>query len=391
MIAQLVLRAVIRPSRALLACLGAVSACLTPGAGLVRAEPAPRADRTSYVVETVALNLERPWAVTILADGRKLVTERGGRLRSIAADGTVGDISIRGLPPIDPKGVGGLLDVVPDPDFSQNALIFLTMSYVGPDGNGMSVVRAKLVRTWLEDIQVVFRSVPSPVGSSGGGRLIFLADRTLLLTMGDRSSFREEAQNPANQLGKTLRIDRDGRAPADNPFVSRAGAAPEVYTIGHKNVLGVALDPADGSLLFAEHGARGGDEINRARPGGNYGWPVVTGGIDYSFALVSPFSELPGFEKALLEWTPSIAPGGLAVYSGDMFPSWRGDLLVAALKERTVRRVIRKDGGIVGQELLLAELKERVRDVKVARDGSIYVLTDGPMAKLLRLTAPRRL
>ena len=200
--------------------------------------------------------------------------------------------------------------------------------------------------------------------------------------------YREEAQNPANHLGTVVRLDRDGRAPADNPFVNRPGAAPEVYSLGHRNPQGIAVDAGTGELLLTEHGARGGDEINRIVAGKNYGWPLVTAGIDYPFGRVTPFSRLAGFEAPLLEWTPSVAPSGLAVYDGALFPEWRGDLLVPALRGRALHRVVRDGGRIVGQQTLLAELNQRLRDVKVGRDGAIYVLTDGLDARLLRLRPP---
>ncbi|MET0265955.1 MAG: PQQ-dependent sugar dehydrogenase, partial [Duganella sp.] len=187
-------------------------------------------------------------------------------------------------------------------------------------------------------------------------------------------------------LGTLVRLDREGRAPADNPFVGQPGAAPEIYSLGHRNAQGVALDPATGALLITEHGARGGDELNRIVAGGNYGWPVVTAGIDYPFASITPFRHLPGYRDPDLVWTPSIAPAGLAIYDGALFADWRGDLLVPALRERAVRRVLRDGQRIVGQQLLLAELNLRIRDVKVAPDGAIYVLTDGVDGKLLRLT-----
>jgi len=194
----------------------------------------------------------------------------------------------------------------------------------------------------------------------------------------------------ANHLGKEIRLDRGGQVPDDNPFLRHPGAAPEIYSLGHRNAQGIAVDPATGELLITEHGPRGGDEINIVEAGRNYGWPWVTGGIDYSFARVTPFRRLDGYTSPVLEWTPSIAPAGLAIYDGERFPDWQGDLLVPALKERAVRRVLRKAGQMVGQELLLADLGERMRDVKVAPNGAIYILTDGTDAKLLRLVPVTR-
>lgn len=244
---------------------------------------------------------------------------------------------------------------------------------------------------WAEPPRVdpsLYRVVTEIEGLERPWSLAFLPDDTLVLSLGDGFDRREDAQNPSNTLGKIVRLNRDGSIPPDNPLVHRPGTAPEVLTLGHRNVQGIALDPTDGSLLITEHGPRGGDELNRLVPGGNYGWPLASGGVDYSFARVTPFASLPGFEAPLLEWTPSIASAGLAVYEGRLFPQWRGALLVPALVEKAVRLVHRRDGGITGQELLLAEFGERMRDVRVAPDGSIQVLTDGTDGRLLRLLPP---
>ncbi len=356
---------------------------MAPGAG---DKPEP-VDSDSITVKIVATGLNRPWSVAFLPDGRTLVTEMGGRLLAIAADGSSSEIALDGLPPIFQQGgVIGLMEVALDPQFDQNGWLYLTMGYGGPGASGTRLVRARLARDRIEDVRVLFSSTPKPRAGNNGGRIAFLRDGTLVLSLGDGSARREEAQNLANHLGTVVRVDREGRPPADNPFVQQSGAAPEIYSLGHRNAQGIAVDPTTGDLLISEHGARGGDEINQIVPGGNYGWPVVTGGIDYPFARVSPFRGLEGYQDAVLEWTPSIAPAGLAVYDGPLFPEWRGDLLVPALKERSVRRVLRDGRRIVGQQLLLADLNERMRDVKVASDGSIYILTDGIDAKLLRVT-----
>ncbi len=347
-------------------------------------------DPKSYAIQTIATGLDRPWSVAFLPDGRTLVTEMGGRLLAIAADGSSSAISLDGLPAIfQQRNVIGLMEVALDPQFDSNGLLYLTMGYGDVDANGIRLVRARLAGDRIEDVRVLFSSTPKQRAGNNGGRIAFLRDGTLALTVGDGNTRREEAQNPANDLGTVVRLDRDGRPPADNPFVQRPGTAPEIYSLGHRNPQGIAVDPATGDLLVTEHGARGGDEVNHVKPGANYGWPVVTGGIDYPFASVSPFRRLGGYEDALLEWTPSIAPSGLAIYDGTLFPGWRGDLLVPALKERAVRRVVRDGQKIVGQQLLLADLNERIRDVKVAPDGSIHVLTDGKDARLLRLTPSR--
>lgn len=354
---------------------------------------APRASETvehvdpaTYRIETIASGLNWPWSVAFVPDGRTLVTEMGGRLLAFAADGSVSQIALDGLPPIfNQGGVAGLMEVALDPEFAANGLIYLTMGYGDAAVNGTRLVRARLADDRIEDIRILFSSTPKPRAGNNGGRLAFLRDGTLVLTLGDGSTRREEAQNIANHLGTLIRVDRDGRPPADNPFVGRPEAAPEIYSLGHRNAQGIAFDTVSGDLMISEHGARGGDEINRIVAGANYGWPIVTGGIDYPFARVSPFRSLEGYEPAALEWTPSIAPAGLAIYQGSLFGDWSGDLLVPALKEQSVRRVIRRDGRIVGQQILLAELDERIRDVKVAPDGSIYVVTDGTEGRLLRV------
>ena len=346
-------------------------------------------DPASYRVQTVATGLNRPWSVAFLPDGRRLVTEMGGRLLAIAPGGAQSEISLAGLPPIFRQGgVAGLMDVALDPEFDRNGLLYLTMGYGDPGANGVRLVRAKLAGERIEDVRVLFSSTPKPSAGNNGGRMAFLGDGTMVLTLGDGSARREEAQNLSNHLGTLVRLDRDGKPPVDNPFLQQPGAAPEIYSVGHRNVQGIAKAPVTGDLLITEHGPRGGDEINRIVAGGNYGWPLVTGGIDYPFARVSPFTRLDGYLDPILQWTPSIAPSGLAVYGGALFPAWQGDLLVPALRERAVRRVIRKQGRIVGQQLLLADMNERMRDVRVAPDGSIYVLTDGLDAKLLRLLPP---
>ena len=345
------------------------------------------ADAASYAVQTVASGLDRPWSVAFLPDGRVLVTEMGGRLRAIARDGSSTDISLTGLPPIFHRGgVSGLMEVALDPDFGRNARLFLTMGYGEPHANGTRLVSARLAGDQLEDVRVLYSATLKSTPGNNGGRLAFLGDGTLVLTVGDGNARREEAQNRANSLGTVVRLTRDGQVPADNPHTRQPGAAPEIYSLGHRNAQGIAVDPATGELLVTEHGARGGDEINRVVAGGNYGWPLITGGIDYPFARITPFQKLEGYEDPMLDWTPSIAPAGLAIYDAALFPEWRGDLLVPALKERAVRRVMRDGQRITGQQLLLSELGERMRDVKVAPDGAVYVLTDGVNARLLRVT-----
>lgn len=370
--------------------LAAVIAVL-PAALFLALAPRPGAqptavDPASYRVETVTSGLVRPWSVAFLPDGRLLVSEMAGRLLLIDGAGRPTPVALDGLPPVFHAGIAhGLLEVALDPEYQRNGWLYLTLGYGQDAANGTQLVRARLAGDRLTDLRVLFSSTLKPRTGNNGGRLAFLADGTLVMTLGDGSARREEAQNPANYLGTLVRLDRNGQPPVDNPFIGRAGFAPAIYSLGHRNPQGIARDPATGQLLISEHGARGGDELNEVVPGGNYGWPVVTGGIDYPFARITPFRRLAGYRDPLLEWTPSIAPAGLAVYSGALFPEWQGALLVPALKERSLRLIRRSEGRILGQQLLLAELDERLRDVKVAPDGSIYVLTDGLDARLLRL------
>lgn len=362
------------------------------------AQHVPEADASRYVVRTVASGLDRPWSVAVLPDGRRLITRMGGQVVIAPAQGDASNPFVGHTLPvaIDLKGLAfeqgttsGLLEVVLDPEFAQNSLVYLSMVY-GEHGNtGIGILRARLVGERLQDVRMFFRTPLSASSGNFGGRMAFLRDGTLALTVGDGLDWRERAQDPASHLGKVLRLDKQGRAPQDNPFYGQGGAVQEMLSLGHRNPQGIALDPVSGALLVSEHGARGGDEINLIAAGENYGWPVVTGGIDYSFARVTPFTRLPPYRDPALIWTPSIAPAGLAVYAGDLFPQWQGDLFVPALKERSLRRVVREQGKIVRQERMLTDLNERIRDVKVAPDGALYVLTDGRDAKLLRIVPAR--
>lgn len=350
-----------------------------PGAGEV-----VRVDPSSYRVQTVATGLDRPCSLALLPDGRMLVTERAGRLLVVEADGTRTAIATDGLPPVLTSGGAELMSLAVDPDFANTGWLFMTMGHGKAGANGTRLVRARFDGKRLVDIRILFDATLKSSAGNNGGALAFLPDGTLVMSVGDGEQ-RDQAQALGSHLGKLVRLDREGRVPGDNPYLDRAGAAPELFTIGHRNPQGLVFDAAHNALLLTEHGPRGGDEINLVEAGSNYGWPLVNGGIDYSFARVTPFVRLDGFAAPLLEWTPSIAPAGLAVYDGTLFTGWRGDLLVPALKERGLRRVRREDGRIVGQQVLLGELGERLRDVKVASDGAVLVLTDGADARLLRI------
>ncbi len=358
--------------------------------------PSVSASSAAYRIETVATGLEHPWSLAFLPDGRMLVTERPGRLRVIepGADGRLQLRSdpVAGVPPVLSQGQSGLFEVLPDPDFARNRRILLSYAHGQPQANHLQVASARLEGAALQDVRPIFTSQPAKTETQHfGGRMAWLADGTLLLGMGDGNLERTDAQRLHTHLGKFMRIRADGSVPADNPFVNRAGVRPEIWSLGHRNPQGVVVV---GGVAYAhEHGARGGDELNRIRPGANYGWPAVTGGIDYTYARVTPFRTLPGMEAPLLEWTPSIAPAGLTWYDNPLFPAWRGSLFVAALKERSVRRVPMPDlqkGPSGEEEVLFRELGERIRDVRAGPDGALWLLTDSPQGRVLRVVPAHR-
>jgi glucose/arabinose dehydrogenase len=339
-------------------------------------------------VETFAKGLVHPWGLAFLPDGRLLVTERPGRLRLIAKDGTLSP-PLRGVPKVYASGQGGLLDVELSPDFASTGLIYL--SYADPrDGskNGTSVAKAKLVTEGgggrLDQLQVIFRQEPSYASSAHfGSRIVFMPDGSLFVTMGERFSAREEAQNPANHLGKIVRVMPDGSPYAGNP--KKDGWRPEIWSIGHRNVQGAALNPVTGKLWTIEHGARGGDEINIPEAGKNYGWPVISYGRNYDFTKIGIGTEKAGMEQPRYYWDPSIAPSGAAFYTGDMFPEWRGNLFVGALAGQALHRLVLDGEMVVGEETLATEPAERIRDVRLGPDGALWLLTDNPEGRVLRV------
>lgn len=348
----------------------------------VQAEP--------YRIEPVAAGLEHPWSLAFLPDGRLLVTERAGRLRVIERDAAgrsaLRPEAVEGLPAVWAEGQAGLFDVLVDADFANNALIYLSFAHGNARANHLRVVRARFDGARLSEVRELFTALPAKAHAQHfGGRMALLADGTLAVTVGDGNLDRTDAQRLHTHLGKIVRISRDGSVPQDNPFVGRAGARPEIYSIGHRNPQGLVYVAAQGALYAHEHGSRGGDELNRIEPGANHGWPITTDGIDYTYARITPFNSLPGITPPLLHWTPSIAPAGMAHYDGKLFPAWRGSLFVAALKEKTVRRVP-MSGALAGsQETLFEELDKRLRDVRAGPDGALYLLTDEKQGSVLRV------
>lgn len=340
-------------------------------------------------VETVASGLENPWGLAFLPDGRMLVTERPGRLRLVGAEGKL-SAPITGVPNVAGRGQGGLLDVVLDPAFAQNRTLYLSFSEPRAGGNGTSVARARLNErgTALEGMKVIFQQMPAINSSMHfGSRLVFDRTGALFVTVGDRYSQRDQAQNPANHIGKVMRISPEGGAAADNP--KPPGWQPENWSIGHRNVQGAALHPDTGQLWTAEHGARGGDEVNVPKAGRNYGWPVITFGIDYSGAKIGEGTAKAGMEQPLFYWDPSIAPSGAAFYTGAVWPAWKNSLFVGALAGQMLVRLSTQGEAVTGQERLLDGLGERIRDVRQGPDGFIYLLSDAADGKVLRVRPAR--
>ena len=345
---------------------------------------------TKVDVTTVAKGLEHPWSLAFLPDGRMLVTERPGRLRYVTREGVLSD-PVGGVPAVDAKGQGGLLDVVLDPDFAQNATIYLSYAEPGEDGtNGTAVARARLDGGRLSGVKVIFRQQPKFASNHHfGSRLVFARDGNLFVTTGERNSQRDKAQDLGTHIGKIVRITPDGGVPPDNPFVGREGALPEVWSFGHRNAQGAALHPDTGQLWETEHGPRGGDEINLPMPGANYGWPVITFGREYSGQKVGQgISAKAGMEQPVHYWVPSIAPSGMAFHDGRGFPQWKGQLFVGALAAaQLVRLEVEPDGKVRDEERFA--IGKRVRDVREGPDGALYLLTDEDAGEILRV-APAR-
>lgn len=338
-------------------------------------------------VETVVDGLEHPWAVEVLPDGAYIVTERPGRLR-IVRDGKLSD-PLRGLPEIRAAGQGGLLDVALAPDFAQSRLLFLTASIPGQGGAGTAVFRATLSadEQRLENVERIFAMNKfTGAGQHFGSRIAIDRDGALFFGIGDRGDG-PRAQDPKDHAGKLMRIGQDGKVPADNPYANGRDALPEIWSMGHRNPQGITIDPADGRLVTVEHGARGGDEINIPQAGRNYGWPVISYGVNYSGSQIGEGSAKEGLEQPLHYWDPSIAPGAIAIYRGKMFPEWDGDFIVAALKYQLISRVPRDaDGSIGPEERLFQGDYGRIRDVVVAPDGALLMVTDEDNGALLRVS-----
>ncbi len=343
---------------------------------------------------TVLTNgLEHPWAVEPLPDGSLLVTERPGRMRIVSADGTLG-APIQGLPAVAAGGQGGLLDVALSPSFDSDRTIFWSFTEPRDGGNGTSVARGVLSadRTRVDDVRVIFRALPTYDNSAHfGSRLVFAPDGMLFITTGDRSDreMREHAQRLDGHLGKVMRIAPDGAIPQDNPFVGRDGAQPEIWSYGHRNIQAATLDP-QGRLWIVEHGTRGGDELNLIEKGTNYGWPLQAYGEEYSgMPIRSAETQRPGMQQPLYYWDPVIAPSGAQFYTGDAFPAWRGSLFIGSMRDQMLVRLTLDGDRVSGEEHLLTDRGQRVRDVRMGPDGSLFLVTDEDEGELWRIS-PRR-
>jgi aldose sugar dehydrogenase len=372
-----------------LACLafGLAIALIPPAAEAQVASRPFASEKRAITVETVAKGLENPWGLAFLPDGRMLVTERPGRMRVVAVDGTLSP-PLTGVPNVVARGQGGLLDVAPDPAFAQNRQVYITFSEPRSGGNGTAVAKLRLnpSATGFDQSEVIFRQVPAHNGGHHfGSRIVFDRSGAMFVTLGDRYDLRDEAQNRTNSIGKIVRINTDGSIPADNPGRGREGWLASVWSIGHRNVQGAALHPQTGKLWTAEHGARGGDEINVPEAGKNYGWPVITYGRDYSGAKIGEGTQKAGMEQPVFYWDPSIAPSGMAFYTGDRFPEWKGNAFVGALAGRLLARLTLDGEKVVAEERLLVGMNKRIRDVRQGPDGFIYLLTDSADGEVLRV------
>lgn len=371
-----------------------IAVALFPGRGTAEITQAPAPPAASAVkVETVARGLEHPWGLQVLPDGELIVTERPGRIRLISREGRLSP-PLAGAPKVAATGQGGMLDIALAPDFGTTREIYIC--YAEPrDGrtNGSTVARARLVQEGaagrLDGLSPIFRQEPATTGGLHFGcRMAFASDGKLLVAVGERYQM-ETAQDLGNHRGKVVRLERDGRVPADNPFVGQPRARPEVWSYGHRNPQAAAIHPETGRLWVVEHGPRGGDEVNVVLAGRNYGWPIIGYGIDYSGARLHKDTHREGMEQPIYYWRPSIAPSGMAFYTSDVIPGWKGSLLVGALAGQALHRLVLNGEAIVAEEVLLKDLGERIRDVRQAPDGSVLLLTDSAQGRVLRLVSGR--
>lgn len=351
--------------------------------------PTPASEPSPFEVTTIAEGLQNPWGLALLPDGRMLVSERPGRLR-IVKDGKLSE-PLKGVPEVYARGQGGLLDVALSPQFAKDGMIYFSFSEAGAGGAGTAVARGHLNDTSVDNVQVIWRQSPKVESPNHwGSRLVFNPDNTLFITTGDRFNQRPLVQDLGTTIGKVVRINMDGSIPTDNPFVNRKGAKPEIWSYGHRSVQAATLQPQTNQLWTVEHGARGGDELNHPQAGRNYGWPVITYGVDYSGVKIGEGTEKAGMEQPVYYWDPVIAPSGAVFYTGTAFADWQGDLFIGSLQPGALVRLELAEGKVTKETRYLGELKERIRDVRQGTDGFLYVITDSPTGRVLRLSPVKR-
>jgi glucose/arabinose dehydrogenase len=339
-------------------------------------------------VHTVASGLVNPWSLAFLPDHRMLVTERPGRMRLVTPEGQLSP-PLKGVPEVFARGQGGLLDVITDNSYAQNKTIYFCFAEPTAGGGRTAVARAKLNdgRGRLDEVKIIFRQEgPLSSGNHFGCRIVQANDGNLFVTLGEHFRYRDEAQNLGNHLGKLIRITPDGSAPADNPFVGRADAKPEIWSYGHRNEQGLAINPASGDLWEIEHGPRGGDEVNIIGKGKNYGWPVIGYGIDYNGEKIHDSTSRDGMEQPIKYWVPSIAPSGMTFYTAKLFSKWTGSMFIGALAGAMLVRLTLNGNAVTGEERLLQNLNERIRDVRQGPDGALWLLTDNSAGRILRVS-----
>jgi aldose sugar dehydrogenase len=350
-------------------------------------EPAFDSSAGELEVRTIARGLVNPWALAFLPDGKMLVTERAGRMRIVTAEGQVSP-PLKGVPDVWASGQGGLHDVIIDKSFAQNRTIYFCFAERTEGGGRTTTARAKLNdgNGRLDEVKIIFRQQgPLSSGNHYGCRIAQADDGNLFVALGDHFTYRDQAQNLGNHLGKIVRIAPDGSVPPGNPFAGRADAKPEIWSYGHRNIQALAINPATGEPWEIEHGPRGGDEVNVAGKGKNYGWPVIGYGIDYSGAKIHDATAKDGMEQPLKYWVPSIAPSGMAFYTGKLFPKWNGSLFTGALRGAMLVRLTLNGNAVTSEERLLQNLHERIRDVRQGPDGALWLLTDSSNGRLLRV------
>ena len=369
---------------------GAIGAALVVvlASGPLQAQQVFKSDLGDIRVDTVVSGLSHPWALAFLPDGRILVTERPGRMRVATRDGKLSP-PLEGVPKLLAQNQGGLLDVILDRDFAQNRTIYFCYSDPVDGGAQTSLARARLEpgETQLSNVQRIFRQEGPPSrGLHFGCRIAQARDGNLFLTTGDHFAYRDLAQSLDNHLGKIIRIAPNGSVPKDNPFVGRAGAKPEIWSYGHRNSQGALIHPVTGKLWMHEHGPQGGDEINIPEPGKNYGWPVIGYGVNYGGAKIHESTHKPDMEQPIRQWTPVIAPSGFTIYTGDLFPQWKGNAFIGGLRTQILVRLELDGETVTREERLLRQLGQRIRDVRTGPDGALWLVTDDSNGKILRLS-----